>query len=266
MHSAFLRILRILFCVLMAGSSVANEKIVVAAFEYPPIYQDGKNKGLSGDIVVAAFKAANIDVDMHFFPVSRMVLAVSQGQAVCGIGGTVLFAAPDVAPNVTVTSVVQYVYQTFLYDTRRFPHGLAFESLADMAQYRIGVLRGSGIMKFLEKTRELTFYPGSAHEGAAKQLQQRRIDAWAIVDLTGLMVMNSLFPDEAAHYRYSRAFNLGDVSLVCSKKRDPEDKYGTKFRAGLASIKKNGTYMQIMAKYYGGAAKINKESLTADMR
>ena len=76
MHSAFLRIL---FCVLMAGSSFANEKIVVAAFEYPPIYQDGKDKGLSGDIVVAAFKAANIDVEMHFFPVSRMVLSVSQG-------------------------------------------------------------------------------------------------------------------------------------------------------------------------------------------
>ena len=45
-----------------------------------------------------------------------------------------------------------------------------------------------------------------------------------------------------------------------------EDKYGRKFRAGLASIKKNGTYMRIMAKYYGGAAKINKGSLPADMR
>jgi ABC-type amino acid transport substrate-binding protein len=31
-------------------------------------------------------------------------------------------------------------------------------------------------------------------------------------------------------------------------------------------IKKDGTYMKIMAKYYGGADAINKDALTDDMK
>src|SRR3990167_1120916 len=117
----------------------ADEKIVVAAFEYPPIYQNDNDKGLSGDLVVAAFKAEHIDVDMQFFPPSRMVLTVSNGQALCGIGGAILFAAPEIAPNVTVSSQVQFVSQTFLYDIQKYPQGISYANLADMGKYRIGV-------------------------------------------------------------------------------------------------------------------------------
>ncbi len=259
-------LLKLLALLSFAPDLAANERIVVAAFEYPPIYQDGKNKGLSGDIVVESFKAVNIDAEVEFFPVSRMVLMVSKGLFVCGIGGKILFNDPEVLPTVTFSSVIQYVYQTFLYDQRRFPRGVDFSSLEEMRKYNIGVLRGSGIMRFLERTPGLTLHANNHHEGSARQLQSRRIDLWAIVDLTGLMYMQQLFPDEALHYRYSKALNLGDVSVVFSKKRDPENKYNNKFRQGLAIIKKNGTYMEIMARYYGGRENINKLSLTEDLR
>lgn len=244
----------------------ANEKIVVLAFEYPPIYQNDKDKGLSGDLVVAAFKAVNIDVDMQFFPVARMVHLVSKGEAVCGIGGAILFAAPEIAPNVTVSSKIQFVSQTFLYDTRKYPNGIMYENLANIAKYNIGGLFGSGIMQFLEKTQGLKLYPNTVHEGSAKQLQMGRVDVWAIVDLTGIMYMKKLFPGEADYYKFTKSFNLGDVSVVFSKKMDPDNIYNTKFQEGLATIKKNGTYMQIMAKYYGSEAAINRDALTEDMR
>lgn len=244
----------------------ADEKIVVAAFEYPPIYQNDNDKGLSGDLVVAAFKAEHIDVDMQFFPPSRMVLTVSNGQALCGIGGAILFAAPEIAPNVTVSSQVQFVSQTFLYDIQKYPQGISYANLADMGKYRIGVLHGSGISKFLEKTPELQLHPNRLHEGSAAQLQMGRVDIWAIVDITGMMYMKKLFPTEASRYRFTKAFNLGDVSVVFSKKLDPHNIYNNKFRKGLATIKRNGTYLQIMAKYYGSSKAINREALTEDMR
>jgi len=56
----------VLVFVFTTKGMAANEKIVVLAFEYPPIYQNDKDKGLSGDLVVAAFKAVNLDVDMQF--------------------------------------------------------------------------------------------------------------------------------------------------------------------------------------------------------
>jgi hypothetical protein len=47
---------------------------------------------------------------------------------------------------------------------------------------------------------------------------------------------------------------------------DPNNVYNNKFTEGLAIIKKNGTYMQLMAKYYGGKTDINKDALSKDMQ
>lgn len=244
-----------------------GEKIVVAAFEYPPIYQDGtEGKGLAGDLVVAAFKAAGIDAELRFVPVARMVQNVSAGQVPCGIGGSVLFAAPEVAAKVSVAGVVQYVSQVFYYDQRRYPGGIPFHDLGNLAGYRIGVLHASGIAKFLGQEKRLLFDTNLTHEGSARQLQMGRVDLWAIVDLTGAMYLNQLFPREAGLYRHSRAFNNGDVSLVCSRTLDPAGLYAARFRQGLATIKKNGTYLHIMAKYYGGRDRITPETLPSDLR
>ena len=109
-----------------------------------------------------------------------------------------------------------------------------------MAKYNIGVLFGSGIMKFLEETQGLKLFPNTVHDSSAKQLQMGRVDVWAIVDLTGIMYMKKLFPDEADYYKFTKSFNLGDVSVVFSKKMDPDNIYNTKFQEGLATIKKNG--------------------------
>jgi len=255
------------FILLLSFSAVyANEKIIVAAFEYPPIYQNAENKGLSCEIVTEAFKAAGVDVDVQFYPVNRMINVVKNGEAVCGIGGSILFSAPDIAAEVRVSEPVQYVVQTFLYDSRKFPERITFSELKDMSRYRIGVLNGSGIMRFLAKTPELTLDKNTTHEGSAKQLQLQRIDLWAIVDLTGTKYMKELFPKEVQYYRYTKAYNLGDVSVVFSKKLDPDNAYNRRFMKGLAIIKKNGTYMRIMAKYYGSEKAVNRDSLTADMR
>lgn len=250
-----------------AGASLAaRERIAVAAFEYPPIYQNETQKGLSGDIVVAAFDAVGVDTDLRFLPVARMVKAVSDGETVCGIGGRILFAGADVHPNVRESAIIQYVAQVFMFDARKYPKGVPFSKLSDMGRYRIGVLNGSGIMKFLGHEPSLTLVTNTIHEGSAKQLAAGRIDVWAIVDLTGIMYAKRLFPEDAAHYAYSEPFNLGDVSVVFSKKADPDGRLERLFKQGLEAIKKNGVYMQIMARYYGSARAVNRYALTPDMR
>lgn len=243
----------------------ANEKITVAAFEYPPIYQNEESKGLSCEIVIESFKTVGVDVEIIFQPVTRMVVMVADGQAMCGIGGTVLFELPEIKSKVTISLPVQYVSQGFFYSKKKFPNGINYKNLDELSGYNIGVLNGSGIMKFLEKNKSLHLDPNTIHDGSAKQLQSGRIDLWAIVDLTGIMYMNKLFAKEAVNYTYSKPFNKGDVSVVFSKKLDPNNIYKNKFMEGLAKIKKSGKYMEIMAKYYGGKEYINKESLTNDM-
>ena len=106
----------------------------------------------------------------------------------------------------------------------------------------------------------------TSHDGTARQLQTGRLDLWGVVDLTGLMYMKRLFPAESDNYKYSKAFNKGDVSLVFSRKFANYKVYDDKFKEGLAVIKKNGKYMQIFEKYYGSKDGINKDSLPDDMK
>jgi ABC-type amino acid transport substrate-binding protein len=238
----------------------AVEKIEVAAFEYPPIYQDARDKGLSGELVIAAFKAVGIDAELHFYPVARMVLYVSAGREACALGGAVLFKDPQVAPKVRVSGPIQRVSQVFLYDRRRYPSGIEFGALKQLRNYRIGALHSSGIMKYLQESEALALSPNTSHDGSAKQLQAGRIDLWAVVDLTGHYYMKKYFPDEAKYFAQTASFNKGDISLVCSRQRDTDGAYLQKFSEGLAQIRKNGTYVRIMAKYYGGAQRINPDA------
>ncbi|WP_243310395.1 substrate-binding periplasmic protein [Fundidesulfovibrio agrisoli] len=252
---------------LLAGPASAVEKtIAVAAFEYPPIYQNAADKGLACELVIEAFKAVGIDVELRFYPVKRMVESVSSGEVVCGIGGNILFAAPEVADKVSISEPVQFVSQVFMYSSKVYPEGIDFIDLDDMSDYMIGVLSGSGIMKVLEHNKLLSLVPNVTHEGSARQLHAGRVDVWGIVDLTGLMYMKKLFPADYKNYKLTKSFNLGDVSVVFSKSRDKDEEYDAMFRAGLAIIKKNGTYLRVMAKYYGGESAINKDAMTEDMR
>ena len=255
------------FSVLWAGEACFSDQSVgVVAFEYPPIYQNDSDKGLSCEIVLEAFAAVHLSVDLSFLPVIRMVSEVSQGRAICGIGGQILFQAPEVSSTVNLSKPIQYVVQTFAYDSRVYPEGIKYHTLDDLVQYRIGVLNGSGIMKFLEQTKGLQLTPNVIHAGSATQLYEGRIDLWAIVDLTASKYLKQLYPDKWSAFQFTKPYHLGDVSVAFSKLRDPDHRYFDLFQEGLKIIKHNGKYMKIVAKYYGGAEAINRESLADDMR
>lgn len=252
------------FCLIWGW--VAQAQLVIGAFEFPPIYQNAAYKGLSGDLALAALEAGGRDAQLRFFPAARMVRAVAEGDVACALGGRVLFEEPGVADRVHVGTIIQYVNQVFFFDARRYPDGVRFTRLGDLAGYRIGVLNASGIMHILDEQGSLQLAPAASHEGLARQLALGRIDLWATVDLTGLAYLRELFPDEVAHYRYTQPFNRGDVSFVCSKKRDPDNAYGYLFETGMKKIIEDGTYLELMARYYGDRAAINRNALNDEQR
>lgn len=258
----------LLACLLLFVSPLSSqEAITVLAFNYPPIYQQEDDKGLACEIVIEAFKAADVTVELQFLPVTRMVSEVSSGRAVCGIGGKVLFSDSDVAGKVTISEPIMYVAQGFLYNSRRYPEGITYSKLPELDKYAIGVLSGSGIMRFLQASdAKLHLVPNVSHSGTAKQLHAERVDLWAIVDLTGKMYMKKLFPETYNDYVFAGAFHYGDVSVVFSKSNDPEHIYYDKFTKGLRTIKKNGTYARIFTKYYGADCSVDKQVLADDMR
>lgn len=261
-----------IFCFLLIStfsllfSKPVTDSLKVAAFEYPQIYQNTADRGIALDIVYAAFNAAGIKVEFEFFPVARMISNVVNGTMICGIGGTVLFDGTAERSEVYILDTIQYVLQVFLYDSRKHPEDITFDKLSDMKDYRIGALFASGINKYLEREKLLRLELNTTHDGSVKQLEMGRIDLWAIVDITGMWYINKYFPTEITYFKYTRPFMRGDICAVFSKKLDPDSLYGKAFKQGLTSIKTNGTYLKIMAKYYGGNEKISREALTNDLQ
>lgn len=258
------RVLAGALCALAAAS--AQAQVVVGAFEFPPIYQNAARKGLSGDLALAALKAAGSEAQLRFYPVARMVRAVADGDIACALGGRVLFEAPDVADRVRVSTLVQYVNQVFIFDSRRYPDGVSFSAIGDLSDYRIGVLGSSGIMHILSDQGHPRLEPATSHQGLARQLALGRIDLWATVDLTGMSYLKELFPEESGYYRYTQPFNRGDVSFVCSRKRDPDNALGQLFERGMKKIIDDGRYLEIMAYYYGDEAAINRNALNDEQQ
>ena len=251
----------------LGGLRAQTGSLTIGAFEYPPIYQNQADKGLSGEIALAAFKAANVDAVLRFYPVARMIHSVKTGDVPCAIGGAILFENELKARQAVQGEILQYVAQTFFYDTRRFPAGIQFSTLEEIDRTLIvGVLYSSGIMKLLEKIPALNLTHNTSHDGLARQLVARRIDLWAAVDLTGYMHLKTLYPKEAPYFAITRSYHHGDVSLICGTKNNEHAKILSQFAEGLGKIKKNGEYMNIMAKYYGGIDRINRESLPKDLR
>lgn len=266
-HRKIRRGLQMASAVLACSAALATERIDILASEYPPICQDspGPEKGLAIDLMMAAFQAVDVDVELHFFPVPRMVHFIETAQAMCAVGGRVLFEEPSVASTLRMGSAIHHVTQTFLYDRRRFPEGITYASLDKLKGLPIGVLQSSSIASYLQK-EGLQLVPASSHENSARQLQSGEIALWAIVDVTGYLTLKKMFGDEADQFGRTKGFNRGDISLVCSRERDVNGAYVRKFADGLARIKKNGIYRQIMGKYYGGEQRINREALGEEPR
>lgn len=249
-----------------SGWAGEREVLTIGAFEYPPIYQDQESPGLACEIVLAAFHAAGVEAKLEFYPVLRMIDYVAQGKLPCAIGGNVLFQDESIRPRVHVSSPFMYVVQVFFYDSRKYPEGISFDTLHDMQPYRIGVLNGSGVMRYLTQPGSLTLDKNLTHQGSARQLHRGRIDVWGIVDLTGKLYIRQLFPDEQRFYIHTQPFMRGDISLAISRKADPDLRHLHVFQQGLAAIKENGTYMAIMARYYDGGGHINPSALSDDMQ
>ena len=262
----FANALSLLALFLLPPAAPGRESVVVGAFEYPPIYQDSPDPGLACEIVLAAFDAAGMDARLEFLPVLRMIQTLAKGNLPCAIGGEVLFREDHVRTAVSLSAPFMFVLQTFIFDSARFPDGIPYSSLADLRHLRIGVLNGSGVMRYLSEPAVLSLDKNVSHEGSAKQLLSGRIDLWGIVDLTGFLFLRNLFPDDASRFSAAKPFNRGDISLAVSNLADPDARLLRAFETGLAAIKANGKYLEIMAKYYGSPSKINPEALSDDIK
>ncbi len=207
----------------------------------------GKGNGVLYDLTTQAFKAVGSEVQIDFVPMARIVWSVTENNYDAALGTINWFAREQKEQLVEAVDML-YVNIVFFYKNERFPDGISYERLSDLKQYKVGSIRGSSTLPLLDKAG-ITYELVAELDQNFKKLDAGHIDLTVAVDLTGMNIVKKLFPDSFNRFSIVRKPIL---SLTTSMAFAKEKIYPLQtFKNGLDIILKNGTFYEIIERYYG---------------
>ena len=232
----------VLLAIAMAQPCI-SETVKIVSFPYYPIGKPDST-GTNPDIVTAAFKAVGDKALFDFYPRKRALILFSQNKDLLFMGEARYF--PDILEQLDAQKFINYQI-VLLYKKDRFP-SLKFNSIEDLKGHVLGASLGSSLTATYReagwKVEEV-----SELEYNLYKLMSDRIDFWGTVDITGVTLIRELFPNQAK--------NIGSVEIeefpieLVVKKNSASQATLNRFRLGMTRIIENGTYANILKKYFG---------------
>ncbi|SMF35704.1 substrate-binding periplasmic protein [Desulfovibrio gilichinskyi] len=242
-------IILFLFCF----NAFPSPAIRISSVVYPPITSEkvltGLGYGMCIDIVTEAFKAVSVGVDYDLLPMSRNVWSIIRLNDDACLGTMGWFRKAEAEKLVDYVDVVNLNFMGF-YRKSSFPGGVSFNYLDELKDYRFGSVRGSGSQKTLEAAKLKVDFAHDIRLVFLK-LNARRTDFAVAFRVTGNYLIKKLFPNNVADYAYmEKPLLKAPISLIFLKDKV---KLKKRFLDGLKIIAKNGTYHNILVRYYGDA-------------
>ncbi|WP_284193251.1 substrate-binding periplasmic protein [Vibrio zhanjiangensis] len=162
-----------------AGALELNELRFLTE-EYPPYNytQEGKKKGISIDVLIAAAKSQGVDISFDDIEVQPWARAYRTALSKPNV---VLFSTTRTRLREHLFTWVGPLSRTRIVAMAKKSHAIKIHSALDFVQYRIGVIRddvGEQLMLELGVPRE-AMQETSLPETLADQLAKERIDIWA---------------------------------------------------------------------------------------
>jgi polar amino acid transport system substrate-binding protein len=258
--------LRCLACILTAVAGVpalAQSTVAVCSVDYQPYTKSDQGEGIWAELVGAAFKTAGVTASWEVLPSARCNDMARKGSILAAFNSVKTFEA-DKDLVVFESPTMFNIDMVAFYDARKQPKGLEFDTIKDLGKYKVGLLQGTGSMAVFTNAG-VPFQPIPSIESMVKMLDAGRLDVIVLGDLVGLYNFKKYVPESVEAFKYKSVYS-SPVDLGFSTKAPGYKELFDKYQQGMKTIKKNGTYMSIFAKYYGGDAKVNRNSLAVDMK
>lgn len=248
-------ILKLVFLCLLTLSSASSfaDQIALTAFNYPP-YMDKSvpSKGLYCELVEEAYKASGHKVSFQFLPLARSTLYVQRGEALGQLGTEWNFPAQARENDLISVPLFYYRVVGFYLKSQHRYQKIEFSSLSDLRGYKIDVIRGSSDAQILNTAKDLMIEEITTGEQVLRRLHSYRSDIGFMVELTGLSLIERLYPDEKEQWNMTEDAVQGILAQVVFSKHYPDSgKYAEALRRGVEIIRANGVYHQVLEKYYG---------------
>jgi len=258
-----LRRLVFLAAAFAAMPALAEDAVSVCSVDYQPYTKSDLGVGIWAELANAAFKVAGTTVNWEVLPSARCNEMARGGRMLAAFNSVKTFEN-DKGVIVIEAPPMFNIDMVAFYDTRKVPKGLEFETVKELSKYKVGLLQGTGSIAVFTGAG-VPFETVVSIESLVKMLDAGRLDVIVLGDLVGLYNFKKYVPASADAFKYKSVYS-SPVDLGFSTKFPGYEAYFAKYQEGMKLIKKDGTYLSIFAKYYGGSSKINRNSLASDLK
>lgn len=231
--------------------SPKDNEVILATGDWPPyVYETGPDKGPIAEIIIAAFKEEGISTQIFFYPWKRAEDETRDGRVFAAFP----YATSDERKKEFNFSNPMYVVKAkFFYNKKFHPNGMTFDKLEDLKNYKIGGLLGSWYEPTFKAAKLQVEYVAGTEQNVEK-LALGRIDLIIEEENSVNYLIRKKYPEQIDQFAslekpLEQPGVVNDLSLLVSRGYPKSADLLKKFNSGLAAIRANGTYKQILEKY-----------------
>ena len=224
------------------------EIIKFISSETPPFWSKSLSfDGMCGEMLHEISREIGVEAVITYQPTTRMIESEDSNL----LGNPEFFLAKhdfEVVIPIAINRLALFYYK---------PHHnveIKHKRLLDLKGYTIGIMKGSlsrADISYFERSG-INFEESYTKESLFKKLKLGRIDLCIEVELSGLLIIDRLFHEEANDFSRLEIQRSITPIAVMIKDNYPNSKLlGKKINQGLDKIIKDGKYIEILEKYYG---------------
>ncbi|EKA5638189.1 transporter substrate-binding domain-containing protein [Vibrio navarrensis] len=229
---------------LLLAFSAHAATITAAQDPWPPfVQQDNMNKGISVEIVTEAFKTQGYDVDFKIMPWTRALNDVKEGRV------DVLVATWFTQERTSYLNYSQPYLENSLKFIKRKGDSFEYQDMSSLTGKNVGIVRNYGYGdEFLNATN---FNKPEANDllTNAKKLLGNRIDLTLEDELVAKSILSGAGMNLADFEFTQNALSINPLHVTSGVANARNGEIIAAFNKGLAEIKANGTFDNILRKY-----------------
>jgi len=236
------------FFLLLAGamfSIVAHSATITAAQDpwAPFVQKDKASPGVSVEIITEAFKSQGHTVDFKIMPWTRALNEVKAGKV------DVLVATWFTSERTSFLKYSEPYLENSLKFIKRKGDGFEYNGLDSLSGKTVGIIRNYGYGDEFLGAKNFKKPEANDLVANAKKLMAKRIDLTLEDELVAKSTLSGAGMNVADFEFTANALSVNPLHVTSGLANPNHAQYIEAFNKGLAEIKSNGTFDQILAKY-----------------
>jgi len=233
------------FFLYLASWTVAAEIIRFEANESPPYWSSKiPEQGMCGEILQALSAEAGLNAQITFKPLKRLIEDTHNND----LGNPDFYLKEQDFAGIIPIALYQ---ASFYYYLPNHPEKITLTRLADLNNYKVGILSGALIDRQAFEKIGVQFETSYSQASIFKKLKLGRIDLAIEIDLIAEQMIKQLYPTQQQDFAHISIGDKPDVIALMINEEMPEaGQIAQHYREALKRIIANGRYQEILEKHY----------------